>query len=188
MRSRAYKAIQHLEKDLHTLFQVQLKYLSSGSKHIKAPLAAATVNKSANYLLLDKLINRSPVGLLKRSELGDPMRLYFYSSPLDLIAHFTDHRRRPSLKQLLTSNANVNAMSVEQLVQLGGVGSYLCITLHSLTPPPVKAATGGAGGQEQVPAVKYRLPSASSVLLTESDEKSWHELLAPYFSTTGHPR
>ena len=181
MRSRAYKSIQLLEKDLGALFQVQVKYLSKNLKTLAAgQLNNAVLTKSANYVLLDKLINLSPVGLLKRSQLGDPMRLYFYSSPLELISHLGSGQAPRSAKQLLATN--ITSMSTDQLVQLG-VGSYLCITLHSLTP--VKTV---AGAPDPVSSAKYRLPSASSVLLTESDEKSWHDALSPYFNSASSSR
>ena len=171
-----------MEKDLATLFQIQTKYLSKNLKILGNAGAAVGANKSSsNFLLLDRLVNLSPIGLFKRSELGEPLRLYFYSSPLDLIAHFNQLRRQVetggSFKKLVAST--LNTMSVEQLVQLG-VGSYLCITLHSLAP--LKSAVAGQESAE--PVAKYRLPSASSIVLNESDEKSWHELLAPFFNTS----
>lgn len=170
--------MQHLEKDLTTLFQIQVKYLTKNLKAIQAANNAASLTKSANYLLLDKLLNLSPIGLFKRSELGDPMRLYFYSSPLDLIAHFNQRSSSAagaaSFQEMLASS--INSLTIDQLVQLG-VGSYLCITLHSLTP--VKTV---AGAPEPVASAKYKLPSSSTILLSESEEKSWHEALSPYFS------
>ena len=63
VRENGFKALQYLENDLKQLDMY---------------------NKS-HYKDLESQVNVSQVGLFKRSEIGQPMKLYFYMSQQDLL-------------------------------------------------------------------------------------------------------
>jgi hypothetical protein len=163
-----------LEKDLNSLYQIQVKYLEKNLK--------MTSNSKSNDIqmkYIDKLINQTPVGVLKNSELGQPMRLYYYLSPLDLIQH---HSKDYKLNDLHSKHKLLNSLSIDQLIQYE-IGSYLSISLESTkTNESVKAEPKEMqNGIEENP--QYKLPDSTLLILNENDdENSWHDFLNPYFN------
>ena len=95
IRENAYKALKYLESDLNTINTLNKQY----------------------YKTVDNLIHESAIGLFKKSDIGHPMRLYYYLSPQDLI-----------LKCKNGSNLieNIN----EETVLKYELGSYLTISLQ----------------------------------------------------------
>lgn len=74
MKGRAFKALQTLEKDLNTLYHVQLKYLekhavkNNGTKPANNNLSATVTSQSKTAYLtqsknIEKLVNYSPIGI-----------------------------------------------------------------------------------------------------------------------------
>ncbi len=65
---------------------------------------------------MDKIIQESAIGLFKKSDIGHPMRLYYYLSPQDLIWY---------------GNSLIENIS-EEMVLKYELGSYLTISLQKL--------------------------------------------------------
>ena len=117
--------------------------------------------------------------MLKTSELGQPMRLYYYLSPLDLIQH---HSKDYNLNDLHSKHKLLNSLSIDQLIQYE-IGSYLSISLESTKiNESVKAEPKEMqNGIEESP--QYKLPDSTLLILNEKDdENSWHDFLNPYFN------
>jgi hypothetical protein len=151
------------------LYKVQLRYLDK----LAAKSAVTTVVKtepSPNSAIvtggqhLERLVNQTPIGVFRPSQIGEPMRLFYYLSPLDLIHHQQSAAQFNSTYQLTGSYVS----SVEQLVE-HELGASLTISLHT----PV-----GSGLPQQ-----HNLPDVSLVLVSEvessENERLWHELLNP---------
>jgi hypothetical protein len=149
IRTKGFKSIQYLENDLNTLYQIQVKYL-------ERILKLQTTTNDSNHQMkhLDKLINQTPIGVLKKSELGQPMRLHYYLSPLDLI------QQQNSSKHL----------SIDQLINSEELGAYVSISLESTRPNRLET--------------KNKLPDTPLLVLNENDDfdNSWHDHLNPYLN------
>jgi hypothetical protein len=75
-------------------------------------------NSNKQYFkTLDKIIHESAIGLFKKSDIGHPMRLYYYLSPQDLILNYKNGSN-------LIENIN------EETVLKYDLGSYLTISLQ----------------------------------------------------------
>ena len=61
--------MQCMEKDLSQLYQIQLKYLEKQTSNNLKQI------QSSQSKYIDKLINQTPIGIYKKSELGEPLRL-----------------------------------------------------------------------------------------------------------------
>ena len=164
----AYKAIQSLEKELNMLYQIETKYLdrlnaSSISNRSNKP----NTPNSFQSKYLDRLVNQTPVGIFKKSELGEAMRLYYYLSPLDLIKHnsTTTGEKFDRTFNILTQ------LTVDQLLK-NDLGAYLTISLQST----LKNSTNNSETNN------FKLPYCSLLLLNENDESSWYSYLDSYFS------
>ena len=80
---------------------------------------------------IDRLVNQSPIGVLKKSELGEPMRLYYYLSPLDLIEHHkTDKLASYRADGFDATYKILSSLKIDQLVE-HEIGSYATISLLS---------------------------------------------------------
>ena len=166
---------------MQNLYQIEVKYLE---KVLKLTSTKSISNEN-QIKYIDKLINQTPIGVFKKSELGQPMRLYYYLSPLDLIQHHTkdfsqSQRFNPAYKIL-------GSLSIDQLIQ-HELGSYVSISLQSTrtnTNTSVKNEQNSenANQMEVDENLKYRLPDSSLLILSENDDdKTWHEYLNPYFN------
>ncbi len=158
---------------MHTLYQVQLKYLekqAAKSSTLKSESGAsqASQNTSKN---LDKLVNQTPIGVFRPSQIGEPMRLYYYLSPLDLIQY---NQRTETAESRFSATYQLKGVSVsaEQLIQ-HELGSYVTISLHSINSGTNKS-------------VMYNLPDINLLLVSENEttenERAWHDLLNPYLN------
>ena len=126
---------------------------------------------------LDKLVNQTPIGVFKKSQLGEAMRLYYYLSPLDLIQHHQSERLKTNAvaasDKVRSDGFDVtykilSSLTAEQLVQYE-LGSYVTISL-------VSAA-------EEVSANGYKLPDCSMLAINENDdERIWNDAFSPYFN------
>ena len=94
VRENAYKALKFLENDLNVINSLNKQF----------------------YKNIDKIIQESAIGLFKKSDIGHPMRLYYYLSPQDLIWY---------------GNSLVENIS-EEMVLKYELGSYLTISLQKL--------------------------------------------------------
>lgn len=157
IKTNAYKSIQCLEKDLNTLYQIELKYLTKYYNYNKMEKndkkSSIKINLNSNESkYIDCLFNKTPIGLFKKSELGESMRLYYYLSPSDLIQYFK------------TTSSISNEVEIEHLIK-HNIGSYLTISLNN---------------NKQQQNNIYQLPDSSSLLLNENDESNWKLYLDQY--------
>ena len=204
IRAKGYKAIQCLEKDLSSLYQIQLKYLDKlllkpSSNKANLSQNISTSNQSKH---LDKLVNQSPIGVFKKSELGCPMRLYYYLSPLDVINYHQKHDIKSSSPNSL-ANGNISngaktngvtsgdgfdvtykilsSLTVEQLIQ-HELGAYVTVSLVGSSRP---LNTSSKNETSKVDSPFYKLADCPLLLLNENDdERSWHDSLNSYFNTS----
>ena len=186
IRTKGFKSIQYLEKDLHTLYQIQVKYLERTLKNTPAKANNNNSNNTATseYQLkyIDKLINKTPIGVFKKSELGQPLRLYYYLSPLDLIQHHAKDLLGERIS-LTPAYKLLGSLTVEQLVQ-HELGAYVTISLQSTRHTAIKSEPlSETAMQVDEQQTKHTLPDSSWLILGENDdEKSWHGHLNPYFN------
>lgn len=112
-----------MEKDLSQLYQFVLKFFdkANGTKNNNLIL-----NQNSNFT--DKLINQTPIGVFKKSELGQPLRLYYYLSPLDLIQHHQNVNNKLKKKTDPVRNSINNLLSPDELFSYE-LGSYLSVSL-----------------------------------------------------------
>ena len=130
-----------------------------------------SMNKSK---YLDKLVNQTPIGVFKKSQLGEAMRLYYYLSPLDLIKHHQSDKLKAEAvaapNKVRSDGFDVtykilSSLTAEQLVQYE-IGSYVTISLVT--------ATDESG---------YKLPDCSLLTVNENyDERVWNDAFSPYFN------
>lgn len=196
--------MQSFEKDLNTLYQIQLKYLeklalknkpslpttnSTSAASAVAPTATSNPTQlfsmqssknSSVYLSqskqIEKLVNHTPIGVLKRSELGQPLRLYYFLSPMDLIKHHTQSQ--------FSSTYNVHQrslLSVDDLFE-HDIGAYCTISLHSFAAPSKTAGDNDNDHHNTSHAELHRLADSSMLILNEQDERTWHDFLNPYLN------
>ena len=78
---------------------------------------------------VDKIIHESAIGLFKKSDIGHPMRLYYYLSPQDLIWNLNKNN---GSKRIIE---NID----EETVFKCELGSYLTISLQKFKLPELKA-------------------------------------------------
>jgi len=173
IRTKGFKSIQYLEKDLNSLYQIQVKYLEK--------ILKITSNLKANDIqmkYMDKLINQTPIGVLKKSELGQPMRLYYYLSPLDLIQH---NSKDYNLNEINTKHKLLNSLSIDQLIEYE-IGSYVSISLESTRKNEnVKMEQSTQNLVED--NFQHKLPDTTLLILNENDDENcWHDFLNPYFN------
>lgn len=197
VKTRAFKALQTLEKDLSTLYHIQTKYLEklalknnkqqqSNGVPASSTLTATTTTStnsisttryssqsktSSAYLAqskqIEKLVNHTPIGVLKRSQLGQPMRLIYYLSPMDLIQYHTQSQFSSTYKVVESSH-----LTVDDLIE-HDLGAYCTISL--VTSSHRVDIDDAADG--------HRLADASTLVLSEiQDERVWHEYLSPYLN------
>ncbi|RNA28662.1 mediator of RNA polymerase II transcription subunit 1, partial [Brachionus plicatilis] len=156
IRSTGFKAIQCLEKDLSQLYQIELRFYEkvNGTKP-----SYYALNQQPNYT--DKLINQTPIGVFKKSELGQPLRLYYYLSPLDLIQHHQNLNAKFKKKIDSTHNTISNLLSPDELFSYE-LGSYLSVSLVQTSKT-------------------HKLVDSNLLVLTENDdERTIFEYLNPY--------
>jgi hypothetical protein len=160
----AYKAIQCLEKELNSLYQIETKYLDrlNTTNRLNKPITPSLQSK-----YLDILVNQTPVGIFKKSELGEAMRLYYYLSPLDLIKHNSTTTGEKFDRTLNT----LTQLTVDQLLK-HDLGAYLTISLQST----FKNSTTNNETNN------FKLPDCSLLLLNENDESSWYMFLDSYLN------
>jgi hypothetical protein len=132
-----------------------------------------------------------PIGLFKKSELGQPMRLYYYLSPLDLIQHYQQTKTGSSSGDLFNSTYKIlGSLTIDQLIQ-HELGSYVTICLQSSNvnqPNTIYHSINkldddlmSVDGANTSPGYKYRLPDCSLLALNESND-DWHEYFNPYMN------
>jgi hypothetical protein len=153
-----------------------LKYLeklknSNNNRLVNKSTTTSNIqNLNNNSVYLDKLVNQTPIGIFKKSELGEAMRLYYYLSPLDLIKHnfSTNVVDKNSTNK---TNFNIfNQLTVEELMK-HELGSYLTISLQSIVK-----------NSELKQNDSYKLPDSSLLILNENDESNWQTHFASYFN------
>ena len=153
-----------------------MKYLeklknSSNNRLVNKSTTTTNIqNLNNNSVYLDKLVNQTPIGIFKKSELGEAMRLYYYLSPLDLIKHnfSTNVVDKNSTNK---TNFNIfNHLTVEELMK-HELGSYLTISLQSIVK-----------NSELKQNDSYKLPDSSLLILNENDESNWQTHFASYFN------
>ena len=153
-----------------------MKYLeklknSSNNRLVNKSTTTTNIqNLNNNSVYLDKLVNQTPIGIFKKSELGEAMRLYYYLSPLDLIKHnfSTNVVDKNSTNK---TNFNIfNQLTVEELMK-HELGSYLTISLQSIVK-----------NSELKQNDSYKLPDSSLLILNENDESNWQTHFASYFN------
>ena len=168
MKTNAYKAIQCLEKELNSLYQIELKYLDRLNASNNNTRSNRPITPTYQSKYLEKLVNQMPVGLFKKSELGEAMRLYYYLSPLDLIQH-----NSTTTGEKFDQTYNIlSQLTVDQLVK-NELGSYLTISLQSSLKNSSTNETNN-----------YKLPDCSLFLLNENDESNWHTYLEAYLNNS----
>jgi hypothetical protein len=169
IRTKGFKSIQCLEKDLNSLYKIQVKYLE---KILKTSLNSKANDIQMKYM--DKLLNQTPIGVLKKSELGQPMRLYYYLSPLDLIQH---HSKDYNLNDINAKHNLFSSLSIDQLIKYE-IGSYVSISLESSRKnDTIKVESSNED------TFQHKLPDTTLLVLNENDdENNWHDLLHPYFN------
>jgi len=141
-----------------------LKYLEKLKNSINNRLVNKTTttniqNLNNNSVYLDKLVNQTPIGIFKKSELGEAMRLYYYLSPLDLIKHNFSTNVVDKNSTSKTNFNNFNQLTVEELVK-HELGSFLTISLQSIVK-----------NSELKQNDSYKLPDSSLLILNENDVK-----------------
>ena len=164
MRAKGFKVIECLEKDLNSLYQIEVKYLDKFFKNLSVTSKGNSLNRGSQSIqskYLEKLVNQTPIGVFKKSELGEPMRLYYYLSPLDLIQH---HQSQSSKKEGFDLTYKMlSSLTIEQLVT-HELGSYLTVSLLSV--------------EKSNRVENYSLPDLSLLMLNETDD----EALSPYLN------
>ena len=174
IRNKGFKSIEYLEIDLNNLYQIEVKYLEKLLK-----LNSNSKGNETQMKYLDMLINQTPIGVLKKSELGQPMRLYYYLSPLDLIQH---HSKDHNLNEISCKNNLLSSLSLDQIIQ-HELGSYVSISLQSTRSNEIVKTEPTTESSLDDSNLKYRLPDSTLLILNEKDdEKSWHDYLNPYFN------
>lgn len=135
--------------------------------------STSTGQQQTQSKFIDKLVNLSPIGVLKKSELGEPMRLYYYLSPLDLIEHHKTNKLNRSDGFDATYKI-LGSLNIDQLIE-HEIGSYATISLLSTSPVASPDST----------AKNYFLPDGSLLILTDTDDdRSLNEAFTPYFNNT----
>lgn len=174
IRAKGFKVIESLEKDLNVLYQIQLNYLDKFLKNSSALVSKANGNirgqvNQSKYL--EKLVNQTPIGVFKKSELGEPMRLYYYLSPMDLIQHHQNNKLdKGKIDGYDVTYKMLSSLTTEQLIK-NELGSYLTISLLS--------------NDKSAPDLNYFLPDCSVLMLKETDdERILNEAFAPYFNNS----
>ena len=122
-------------------------------------------NNQLQSKYLDKLVNQTPIGIYKKSELGEAMRFYYYLSPLDII-QFKTKKNQKKIDNILL---NDELPTIDQLIN-NEIGSYLTISLQSINK------TNEMKQHQDL----YKLPDCSLLYLNENDETNWHSYLGPY--------
>jgi hypothetical protein len=151
------------------------------SLSIKSGLDTGTSNNQFKYL--DKLINQTPIGLFKKSELGEPMRIFYYLSPLDLIDHQQKDNKNGG-NNCISNNFDstykiLSTITIDQLIK-HELGAYLTISLCSTS---LGLAKQEAKSESEPALVSYKLPDSSLLILNENDEeRAWNDYLNPYFN------
>ena len=176
IRAKGFRSLQFLEKDLHSLYQIQLKYLEkmaikNNPSNIKSEQTSSIPSNSKQ---LDKLVNQMPIGVFRPSQVGEPMRLYYYLSPLDLIQHHQNITKSShnttnpfnATYQLISSSVS----DPDELIK-NELGSFITISLMPNSNQNL-----------------YSLPDSSLLLLNEKaeagseHERAWSDLLNPYLN------
>ena len=180
VRARAFKSIQWLEQDINSLYRLQLKYLNKQQQQ-QTTTDSHTPTSSDTFKHIDKLVNQAPLGLYRASELGEPMRLHIYLSPLDLIEHEQQqqqqkqqHHRSTSGNGLSVTYTALSSTSLDDIVR-SNLGATLTISILS----------GQQQQQEssQEPSPAYMLPDCATLAIDESDdERTLHDYLSPYMN------
>lgn len=156
-RSTGFKAIQCLEKNLSQLYQFEVKFFESANSTKLNQLMSNQSNHT------EKLINQTPIGVYKKSELGQPLRLYYYLSPLDLIQHHHNVNIKVKKKPNSTHNTINNFLSTDDLFTYE-LGSYLSVSLVQSSK-------------------QHELIDRNLLILTDKDdERTIFEYLNPYIN------
>lgn len=128
---------------------------------------ALTINlNSIESKYIDSLFNKTPIGIFKKSELGESMRLYYYLSPIDLIQYFK------TISSCSSTITTTSRFEIDNLIK-NNIGSYLTISLNS-----------NKLQQSQNDMIYYKLPDSSLLLLNENDESKWNTYLEQYIHQT----
>ena len=75
VRAKGFKVIECLEKDLNLLYSIQLKYLDKLFKNPSLSKGKGQLNQSK---YLEKLVNQTPIGVFKKSELGKLVKNFLF--------------------------------------------------------------------------------------------------------------
>lgn len=119
---------------------------------------------------IEKLVNHTPIGVLKRSQLGQPMRLIYYLSPMDLIQYHTQSQFSSTYKVVESSH-----LTVDDLIE-HDLGAYCTISLYT-------SSRRVDMDDSAVDSDGHRLADTSTLVLSEiQDERVWHEYLSPYLN------
>lgn len=168
--------MQCLEKDLNTLYQIQIKYLDKLN----------TKNLNQNQIkTIDKLINQTPIGIYKKSELGEPLRLYYYLSPLDLIQHHQNQNVYSKRKSEFDSTYKIiSSLTLDELFKYE-LGSYLTVSLQSTQQQQQQHQRSASTEERSILNNNYfKLPDSNLLILNENeDERNWHDYLNPYLNS-----
>ncbi|CAF0705814.1 unnamed protein product [Brachionus calyciflorus] len=173
VRATGFKAIQCLEKDLCQLYHIELKYLEKiTNNNLKQSQIQSSHSQNNQSKFLDKLINHTPIGIYKKSELGEPFRLYYYLSPLDLIQHHQNLNSKQKQRHVefdSTFKTITNSLTLDDLFN-HEIGSYLSISLQK-SPETTNENR------------MYKLADSNLLVLTDKDdERKLYEYLNPYLN------
>jgi hypothetical protein len=150
---------------LNTLYKIQQKFVEKALIKNHHQSLKNNLNNSENdnqFKYIDKLINQTPIGLFKKSELGEPIRLYYYISPLDLIEHNKTKNHFNSTYKIFSS------ITIDQLMKYE-LGAYSTISLSSQIKNENEQAN-----------LTFKLPDCCLLALNENDdERVWMEYLNP---------
>jgi hypothetical protein len=188
MRTKAFRTIQCLEKDLSKLYDIELSYLQKLTNN-QSNSTNNNNKKGTKINFIDKLVHQSPIGIFQKSELGQSMRLYYYISPLDLIQFY--QKRGNGSKSF--KNLNLNSLKNDDIVK-NELGCFVNISLKTSIKLPINGnvkienatndiTMSNSNNNEQK---MFKLPDISMLSIGDKGDnihKVWHEALNPYFNT-----
>lgn len=186
-RSKAFKSLQTLESDLSKLNELQAsfvdKFLAKSAKQQPNHLLS-----NQTYKKVQMLVNRTPIGVFSKSELGRSMRLFYYLSPLDLIEHHQTQKHTTNEKFV---NELFKSIDSDQVVS-NEIGAFLTICLHSTSKTSPSGIAGSQLAKSEAQTINpsessqhelYKLPDVSLLNLNENDQlATCHDHLNAYLN------